>query len=872
MKVIRFLLFLLVLLGVVAPAPASADEPTLTPAQHAERVRQIKELQIRSFQAKPRRVLFGSPQPRVPGEIALRRKVDPEYRLRRPSDADYIVPEGKRLAPQPGAVRAQDHYVALNPERTRAITTNVPVNDPAGEELGSSQNEPSIAARGSYVLAAYNDWPSLLALGSIQGYSYSVNGGQSFTDGGEIPAPNGYIWTSDPVITVNEKNGDFFYCGLLEDTLEDLDPKNAVGVVRGIFSGATFNWSTPGLIRVVRNAEHFLDKPWIAADSSSGNVYLTYSDFFPVGTDVSNTIQFVRSRDRGVTWDPELTINSPSANGSVQGARPVLGPNGEVYVVWKEIGPIDPGSDLMRIRKSANRGNSFAPENTVCTFFDNYGTGAPGFNREKGVALPSIAVDRSRNANRGRLYVAWNESLDWYDDLPDLGPTITETEYNDYFADPDVFTIGQTLLGTFRDARDYDSWAFMAEQDSSYVFWADTVSGSTYRLRVWCADSLTRLTYTGHPDLPLDDFGNQSIMVFTAPTTGLYYLDMTNANIEGRAPGTYRILTGPVRHGGERGRDQRDVFVATSADAATWSTPLRVNEEPPRYDDWLPEVTTAASGEVYLAWFDWRDAGGTQCGGLSSVYAALSDNGGSTWSTLGALSDQLSNWTYVNSNLIPNQGDYLGLYANENNVYAAWTDGRLGTPDIIAGLISLLPVELQVSGIATLEGAQVTIDWQFVLPRVVEATVYRRDGVRQVTLANVSSDAAGHIRYTDSTAVRGVEYVYSLGIQTDEGERIVGEVVVNIAGVSLLVAPNPMRGFGVISYSVPDPGAAVEVMIHDITGRRVRRLVRDFRTSGEHQVGWNALDDDRRLVKPGVYLVRVTIGGATRSKRVTVMP
>jgi hypothetical protein len=39
-------------------------------------------------------------------------------------------------------------------------------------------------------------------------------------------------------------------------------------------------------------------------------------------------------------------------------------------------------------------------------------------------------------------------------------------------------------------------------------------------------------------------------------------------------------------------------------------------------------------------------------------------------------------WTTVTSNLIPNQGDYLGLYANDSYVAYAWADGRNGRPDI----------------------------------------------------------------------------------------------------------------------------------------------------------------------------------------------
>ena len=95
-----------------------------------------------------------------------------------------------------------------------------------------------------------------------------------------------------------------------------------------------------------------------------------------------------------------------------------VGPGGEVYATWFEQGPSQlPGSDFFRIRKSTNQGASFGPENTVASFFSNFGTGAPGYNRDHGVSFLSIAVDRSEESTRGRVYVSWNEALDWYDDV-----------------------------------------------------------------------------------------------------------------------------------------------------------------------------------------------------------------------------------------------------------------------------------------------------------------------------------------------------------------------------------------------------------------------------------------------------------------------
>jgi len=99
---------------------------------------------------------------------------------------------------------------------------------------------------------------------------------------------------------------------------------------------------------------------------------------------------------------------------------------------------------------------------TAARFFDNYGTGAPGFNRERSVALPAIAVDRTRGPHRGRIYVAWNESFNWYDDAPTLATPRDETEPNEWFAAAMPFTPGETLAGSFADTLDFDYFSFSA--------------------------------------------------------------------------------------------------------------------------------------------------------------------------------------------------------------------------------------------------------------------------------------------------------------------------------------------------------------------------------------------------------------------------
>ena len=84
-------------------------------------------------------------------------------------------------------------------------------------------------------------------------------------------------------------------------------------------------------------------------------------------------------------------------------ARPMVGPNGEVYVLYTAIGPVD--ADSVKIAKSTDNGATFAPAVVAMTEYNNYFTGAPGFNRPRAVTFAAGAVDRSTGPNRGSIDV-----------------------------------------------------------------------------------------------------------------------------------------------------------------------------------------------------------------------------------------------------------------------------------------------------------------------------------------------------------------------------------------------------------------------------------------------------------------------------------
>mgnify|MGYP001619559129 CR=1 FL=1 len=80
--------------------------------------------------------------------------------------------------------------------------------------------------------------------------------------------------------------------------------------------------------------------------------------------------------------------------------------------------------------------------------------------------------------------------------------------------------------------------------------------------------------------------------------------------------------------------------------------------------------------------------------------------------------------------------------------------------------------------------------------------------------------------------------------------------------------PTPAKGAVTLAWTLPAP-AVVRLEIHDLSGRRVRRLVpEEAETGGPHQHDWDGFDDDGRRVPPGLYVARLVVNGSARGRRI----
>jgi len=71
--------------------------------------------------------------------------------------------------------------------------------------------------------------------------------------------------------------------------------------------------------------------------------------------------------------------------------------------------------------------------------------------------------------------------------------------------------------------------------------------------------------------------------------------------------------------------------------------------------------------------------------------------------------------------------------------------------------------------------------------------------------------------------------------------------------------PNPFNATTTISYDLPEY-ADVELLIYDIQGRLVNRIVNENQSAGSHQCLWNAVDIEGHPVSTGIYVCQLLAG------------
>jgi len=273
------------------------------------------------------------------------------------------------------------------------VGPNVRANQDTG---GAPQNETAIAidpADPLHAVGGANDYRN----GDARcGFYTTFDGGDTWVDG-TLPLLGTFDASGDSDVAFGP-NGDVFYSCLIFQRDSDTPP-SGVYVTRSTDGGQT--WGSFSPVSVAASNE-FDDKEFMEVDRTggafNGNIYVSWTKFNSSGS----PIFFSRSTDNGATFSTPFQI---SDNPNNQGSIPIVGPGGEVYVIWEDF-----NSGVFRLDRSLDGGATFGtdsilPSPVTVTF------PLSGFSF-RGNSFPYAAVDTSGGPFDGRIYVVWDDARD----------------------------------------------------------------------------------------------------------------------------------------------------------------------------------------------------------------------------------------------------------------------------------------------------------------------------------------------------------------------------------------------------------------------------------------------------------------------------
>src|SRR5262245_38436919 len=363
-----------------------------------------------------------------------------------------------RAPREPGPLGTSDRHAG--PAAARHVGANVRMNSLLGSPANNGESEVSIAAIGSRLVSAWNDGRTFAVQPGFVGFGYSTTAGATWSDGGSLPAVSTQdVYYGDPVVAADPA-GHWY----VADLYRPFPGITGISVNHGVFTEAAPAWDLPETLAT--SPVDLLDKPWITVDPEDGSVYCAWVRFSAFG---GQWIEFSRSLDHGAHWSALQKLTSPDSTAPMS-PRLTVGPLHEVDLAYYTSSFVQGGQHL-RHRRSVDHGQHWGPDHEIGgrPFYNNFYSGPAGFNRERVVALVSLAVDRSVGPSSGRLHAVWCEMVNALADPLGLVGTVNELEPNDTGDQAIPFTPGASLRGSLGSPTDQDWWSFTGLKGQTFI-------------------------------------------------------------------------------------------------------------------------------------------------------------------------------------------------------------------------------------------------------------------------------------------------------------------------------------------------------------------------------------------------------------------
>lgn len=249
------------------------------------------------------------------------------------------------------------------------------------------------------------------AYSTFDGFKNWTHSATADNNGVPIEIPSGYdMLVFDPGLTFDSRGWCYYSYGVAQIDAQQRDYDNGLFVCRSKDGGKTWEEQVPVVFTTQGTLyQAFHDRYSIIADANlnspyKDNIYLTWKRF------IQNTgICFSKSTDAGENWSQPSILPGGNTNES-QSPIPVVGPNGEIYVVWRN--PNNSYEEAL-FQKSTNGGSTWLSSPKKVQTVVPIGMVNSISHRDVLVkkgnmrvsSLPYMAVDNSNGPRRGYIYI-----------------------------------------------------------------------------------------------------------------------------------------------------------------------------------------------------------------------------------------------------------------------------------------------------------------------------------------------------------------------------------------------------------------------------------------------------------------------------------
>jgi hypothetical protein len=246
-------------------------------------------------------------------------------------------------------------------------------------------------------------------------YYFSSDGGATWGAGLlSLQAPEETFAIASHPFVASDSQGNFYVAALLNQGAGSGTGDAGIYVFESTNQGQTFSQPITVFASIADPSPKVLFQPTLAIDTMATSpfrdtVYVAWMGNY--STDAGVRFAFKRPGDSQFSVQQRI-----SHSGNFDGPALATGPNGEVYGAWEGIGI----PDHLYFNGSTDGGASFFsdigttpsvdfPAHVYIGSLTNQPSFVPGFSNAN--SFPTLDVDRSSGPNRGRIYIAWAETL-----------------------------------------------------------------------------------------------------------------------------------------------------------------------------------------------------------------------------------------------------------------------------------------------------------------------------------------------------------------------------------------------------------------------------------------------------------------------------